>query len=74
MVQWIEKHISMYNIIGMCKNSVVVASYLNSLFYHLKFTYLNKFSYLNTFNIEVAHRCSDNRGTTVITFIGIVFC
>ena len=24
-----------------------------------------KFTYLSTFNIEVAHRCSDNRGHTV---------
>ena len=30
------------------------------------FTYSNKFIYLNTFNIEVAHRCSDNRGPTVL--------
>ena len=29
------------------------------------FTYSNKYIYLNTFNIDVAHRYSDNRGPTV---------
>ena len=30
------------------------------------FTYLDKFTYLNTFVIQVARRCSDNQGPTVL--------
>ena len=30
------------------------------------FTYPDKFSYLNTFMMQVAQRCSDNRGHTVL--------
>ena len=37
----------------------------DSVFYDL-FTYLNEFTYLNTLYIELAHKCSDNRGLTVM--------
>ena len=30
------------------------------------FTYPDKFTYLNTFVIQVAQRCSDNGGPTVL--------
>ena len=32
------------------------------------FTYLDKFTNLNTFVMQVAQRCSDNRGPTVCNF------
>ena len=35
------------------------------------FIYLNKFTYLNTFVIQLAQRCSDNGGPTVLCFIFI---
>ena len=35
------------------------------------FTYLDKFTYLNTFVIQVAQRCSDNGGSTVL-YVGII--
>ena len=35
------------------------------MFYGL-FTYLNKSTNLNTFKNELAHRCSDNQGPTVL--------
>jgi len=34
------------------------------------FIYLNKFIYLNTFVIQLVHRCSDNRGSTISWFRG----
>ena len=75
-VQWVEKHISICNIIGrshnwltiMCKNIIVyIASYV-AKYYTLSLNSLiqtNSFTYLNTFNIEVTHRCLDNQGPTV---------
>ena len=32
------------------------------------FTYPAKFTYLNTFVMQVAQRCSDNRGPTELSF------
>ena len=37
------------------------------------FTYPDKFSYLNTFMIELAQRCSNNGGPTVIEYGNIIW-
>ena len=36
------------------------------------FTYPDKFTYLNTFVMQVAQRCSDNRGPTVLVSRNLV--
>ena len=38
------------------------------------FTYPGKFTYLNTFMMQVAQRCSDNRGPTVIRYSDFKVC
>ena len=37
------------------------------------FIYPNKFTYLDTFKIELAHRCLDNGGITVLEYVDYMF-
>ena len=59
--------------IGVCSIRIFVKSVCSirvvnrsSVYKSMGFIYPNKFTYLNTFVIQLAQRCSDNGGPTVI--------